>query len=502
MAAITARSNKKRTMKKTLSFGLDQVNVSFLESHCRVGTKTLPLVVTPRWDDSLEFLCKFLELNRIWINEQILRHGAVLIRGFRVNDAVDFERAVSTVQPNLCDAYRGTSPRSLLSGTKYVFSAADVPVNYPIAQHLEMSFLNAPPRNLYFGCLKASQAAGGETALCDFRKVYKDIPTELRDRLSQDKIKYTRTHYRVGEKFTYDVGAMLGWPELFGTADFCKVEQVCQEEGAPAPQWRGPNKDTFHQEWVDEPFQVHPDTKEPVWFNHSQVFHWTTFPSELWYAFIRVKDIKLLLHCILVSVFSFIKYGLLGYKMNLNTTYGDGKPITRQDMGQIRKAIHKNMVFTRWQKGDIMCLDNFSTSHGRQPTYDKGRMICVAWSHPQDKTKAECIQRGQNGSSSLLNVSPFEANDCSGIIDENDDTMSPDLVDVTPDVSPHTSLTGREALDLSRMVHAALLQKAPAGLGPTVGSHTNSKFGHHKRFESCPNLSADTTSIFWLKKNH
>ena len=149
-----------------------------------------------------------------------------------------------------------------------------------------------------------------------------------------------------------------------------------------------------------------------------------------------------------------------------------------------------------------MCLDNFSTSHGRQPTYDKGRMICVAWSHPQDKTKAEYIQRGQNGSSSsLLNVSSFEAKDCSGTIDDNDDTTSPDLVVATPDVSPHTSLTGMEAHHLSRMVHAALHPKAPAGLGPTLGSHNN-KFGHYKRFDSCPNLSADSTSIVWLKKNH
>lgn len=74
----------------------------------------------------------------------MLTHGAVLIRDFRIDNAVEFEKAISALQPNLSDSYRGTSPRSVFEGTKYCFSAADVPVNYPIGQHLEMSFLKCP----------------------------------------------------------------------------------------------------------------------------------------------------------------------------------------------------------------------------------------------------------------------------------------------------------------------------------------------------------------------
>jgi hypothetical protein len=43
------------------------------------------------------------------------------------------------------------------------------------------------------------------------------------------------------------------------------------------------------------------------------------------------------------------------------------------------------MVFSRWQRGDVLLIDNFSTSHGRQPTYDKGRKVAVAWSDPLKK---------------------------------------------------------------------------------------------------------------------
>jgi hypothetical protein len=71
--------------------------------------------------------------------------------------------------------------------------------------------------------------------------------------------------------------------------------------------------------------------------------------------------------------------------MALQVAFGDGTPISFREMHQIRKAVHKNMVFNRWQQGDLMLIDNFSTSHGRQPTYDKGRNIVVAWSDPIEK---------------------------------------------------------------------------------------------------------------------
>jgi len=87
---------------KTLSFGLDQVNVSFLQG------PSSPLVITPRWNDSLEFITKWLELNRSWVEDQMLAYGAVFVRGFQIDNAPDFERAVNALQPDLCDAYRGT----------------------------------------------------------------------------------------------------------------------------------------------------------------------------------------------------------------------------------------------------------------------------------------------------------------------------------------------------------------------------------------------------------
>lgn len=364
--------------------GLDTVNVSFFPKDNGLGRKDCPIVITPRWDDSLSFLLQWTTTNRPWLNDMLLQHGAVLIRGFEIGSPKDMECAAQAFQPVLNNTYRGTSPRRVLGDTTYVFSAAEVPTNYPIAQHIEMSFLKAPPKQLFFGCLQPSQSAGGETALADFRKVFQDLSPELKQKFLDKGVRYMRTHQKKGSYLTYDVADMLGWPEMFGTDSKEEVEAMCAAEGLPV-EWKG---DTFVSTTQTHAFQLHPVTQEHVWFNHTQVFHWTTFPAELWFAFRRTGEWRLLLHCLLVTVFCLIKYALLGHKMALHSTFGDGEEISFAEMTEIRRSIHKNMVFFRWQKGDLLMIDNFSTSHGRQPTYDKNRKIAVAWACPMAKADA------------------------------------------------------------------------------------------------------------------
>ncbi|KAL7458506.1 hypothetical protein ACHAWC_010113 [Mediolabrus comicus] len=450
------------------SLDVDNITTSFLDDKSK-----LPLIISPRLDDSLEFLCHWLVANRSWVEEQILNYGAVLIRGFQVNDAPEFERAIQALQPNLSDSYRGTSPRSVFSGTKYCFSAADAPVSYPIAQHCEMSFLKSPPKQLYFGCLQESKSGGGETALCDFRSVVQQLDEPLRNKFATKKLQYRRRHYNEGEKWTTDVGSMLSWRQMFGTSDKSKVEELCRNEGAPEPRWVGQHNDTFYQEWNDEPFVRHPVTNEAVWFNHLQVFHWSTFPCELWYAFCRLRDPRFLLRSIFFWIIAIIKYVLLGHRMALDMRFGDGTDISVTEANQVRSLIHKNMVFSTWQKGDIMCIDNFSVSHGRQPTYDLGRKILVAWSEPLDKTS----------------LAPIEEE---AIVTKQsdvvfDDKLVPAALAVTPDSSPETTLTSEEAETLR---DSFALNKAVQNMvrknSFNDSSESDFAVSSHRRNKSCP----------------
>ena len=368
---------------------LNDVKLSLLpaEEGGEASVKSFPLVVLPKIDNSKEFLMKFAKNNKEWIDATLRQYGAILFRGFKVDSAADMEETVQALEPNLNNQYRGTSPRNAIDGTEFVFSAAEVPTHWPIAQHLEMSFLPAPPKRLIFGALQAPKTIGGETALSDFRKVYQDLPKKLRQKLLEKKLLYTRTHHKKGThpKLTHDVASMQSWAQLFGTDDKQEIERIARSENMPM-KWTGRNQETFVSQFVTDAFQLHPELKEPVWFNHLQVFHWTTFPAELMFAFKRTKDVRFLTRALWSGLTSAIKYGLLRKKMALDISYGDGTPISVLEMHQIRKAVHKNMVLNRWEKGDLVMIDNFSTSHGRQPTYDSGRKIAVSWSDPIEKT--------------------------------------------------------------------------------------------------------------------
>ena len=70
-----------------------------------------------------------------------------------------------------------------------MFSASELPSFFPIAQHLEMAFLPAPPRKLFFCCLEAPTSAGGETCLADFRKVYEQMDPGIRQTFEEKGVR-------------------------------------------------------------------------------------------------------------------------------------------------------------------------------------------------------------------------------------------------------------------------------------------------------------------------
>ena len=58
---------------------------------------------------------------------------------------------------------------------------------------------------------------------------------------------------------------------------------------------------------------------------------------------------------------------ILGPKwVGLHTSFGDGSEIPELYLKHVRDVMWKNMVFNRWEQGDILMIDNFRVSHGRQ----------------------------------------------------------------------------------------------------------------------------------------
>ena len=62
----------------------------------------------------------------------------------------------------------------------------------------------------------------------------------------------------------------------------------------------------------------------------------------------------------------------------MNCVFKDGSPIPVSYVEHLEEVIWKNMVIFPWRKGDVLAIDNYSTSHGRLP-YKGPREIQVCW---------------------------------------------------------------------------------------------------------------------------
>ena len=149
-----------------------------------------PLLVEPSGDASLDGLVRWAAQPEA--RQRLQEHGALLFRGFAVPDAAAFERVARAVDPELKKDYLGTSPRDAL--TEFVFTASELPGHYPIPQHCEMSFVRSPPRRLFFACLRPNVGLGGETPLCDYRRVVADLDPAVRDRWEERGLRIVRNY--------------------------------------------------------------------------------------------------------------------------------------------------------------------------------------------------------------------------------------------------------------------------------------------------------------------
>jgi len=178
-------------MTQTTHIPWDHMNIYSLDD----GSDGLPLVIEPSGDATDQTLASWLEHNRDTLLGQLHERGALLFRGFDIDQPEAFERVVLALDPDLKDEYLGTSPREGL--TQYVFTASELPGWYPIPQHCEMSFLPTPPRRLFFGCLVApnnGQGEGGETPLVDFRRVLQRLDPDVRQRFEERGIRTIRNY--------------------------------------------------------------------------------------------------------------------------------------------------------------------------------------------------------------------------------------------------------------------------------------------------------------------
>jgi alpha-ketoglutarate-dependent taurine dioxygenase len=338
-----------------------------------IKTQTYPCIIQPQSESQKSNPVDFVEDSLEMITANLREHGAVLLRGFNIDNAQVFEDVIRIVEPDLKNNYLGTSPRNKV--TDFVFTASELPNYYPIMQHCEMSFLPVAPRRLFFYC-KTEPLSEGETPLCDFKAVAEKMNPKIKSDFEKKGIRNIRNYEAPGTNSKLNLWQLKPWNELFMTTNKQEVEKIAKDIQLNL-EWG--EKDSLKLVNEQSAFRTHPDTGDQIWFNHLQVFHRNAASLE----YKKIKSFRPNLrnqkYNLVTQLMTLIKSFKKGSEMPLHVTYADGSEIPNSHLEHIVDLIWENLAVVPWEKRDALIIDNFRISHGRLP-YTGPREILVSWS--------------------------------------------------------------------------------------------------------------------------
>lgn len=237
-----------------------------------------------------------------------------------------------------------------------------------------MSFLPTAPRRIFFFCKIAPQE-GGETPITDFKKVAQDLEPEVRKAFEQKGIRNYRNY---DASYKSKGGGLMKktWDDMFKTTDKTDVERQCKEQGL-TPIWHKNDRLSLVND--QDAFKTHPQSGEKIWFNHAQVFHTSAVAYEYQHIAKRQKKMKRKVTSMYLDALTAYKRTFVSSEnQDMHVTFQDDTEIPKSYIKHLQDTIWKNMVFLKWEQGDVIAIDNFRISHGRMP-FEGPRNIMVSW---------------------------------------------------------------------------------------------------------------------------
>ena len=287
----------------------------------------------------------FAATHRDTLRGQLVRHGALLVRGLTLDSPDDFLAMAQIVSNGLLHDTEAFAPREQHVGQAYSSSAW--PANQQMCMHHELSYRKMFPGTMLFGCLRGPES-GGAIPLASSAAMLEALPSDLVERFAQQG-------WILRRSYTDDIG--LSVAEAFGTDDRDAIDTYCAESSISV-EWtaEGGLRTEQHRRAVVE----HPVTEARCWFNQIAFLNeWTMKPE--------------------VREFLVEMYGPDG--LPFTTLFGDGEPIGADVVEAINAAYDAVTVREPLRTGDILLVDNIATAHSREP-YEGDREVIVAMGDP------------------------------------------------------------------------------------------------------------------------
>ncbi len=290
-------------------------------------------------------IAEWLSENIPFVNSTLHEHGAILFRGFAIDNADRFETFLKAVSPEIMAYSNRSSPRHEIQN--HIYTSTDHPNDQFINMHTEHSYSHDWPLKIVFCCTLPSQT-GGQTPVADTRMVLNRLPEVIKNKFERKKILYVRN---IG------TGIGMGWREVFQTDKKEHVAAVCKDFNMDF-QWL--DEDQLRLRFVRPAIRKHPVTGQAVWFNHAFFFNINSIEDSIRKEIMDNGEIDIL---------PFLTY------------YGDGSEIEPEVIAEIRGAYNEVMVKFDWEKGDVLLLDNMLSAHGRMP-FTGPRQVLVGMLDP------------------------------------------------------------------------------------------------------------------------
>ncbi len=350
--AMQKKERKSFKREKFISLAPKAVQLSqekLIKANYLFPEQSFTLVIQPNAEDI--DLRDWAQINREYLERELLKHGAILFRGFNIESVSQFESVAQAICPELFGEY-GDLPRAGEGGK--VYGSTPYPANKAILFHNESSHLHRFPLKIWFFCVQPAEQ-GGETPIVDCRKAYQILNPQLRERLADKQLMYVRN---------FTDGLDVSWQDFFQTNDKKVVENFCQQAKIDY-EWYENNGLVTRQ--VRPALALHPKTGESVFFHQIQLHHIAYLETEVRESLLSVFGEK---------------------KLPRNVYYGDGTPIEDSVIAEINEVYQQSQISFPWQKGDILMLDNMLVAHGRNP-YVGSRKIVVAMGEMFDSANLE-----------------------------------------------------------------------------------------------------------------
>ncbi|MDR3476413.1 MAG: TauD/TfdA family dioxygenase [Gammaproteobacteria bacterium] len=314
-----------------------------------------PAIITSYKKIDYESLISLITTHRDVFHRLLLKHGALLFRGFPVASAAQFANFIENLKLGQFVNYiGGDSPRDKVEDK--VYTSTEAPPALLIPLHQELSFMKKHPRHIYFFC-EHPPAAQGETIIGDARRMYQAIHPEVRQRFEAKGLQYTSNYYYESKVMQY-MNKMQrshkSWTEVFETRDRHEVETRCLSNEF---EWRWSHNDWLNITQTRPATISHPETAEKVWFNQAHLYDFN--PRLLgWPRYVGAK------------LFYFRPWTRLH-----EIRHADGSKVARKDLYHILEVLQQETVATPWEKSDVMVLDNILAMHGRAPFKGSRRVL-------------------------------------------------------------------------------------------------------------------------------